>query len=74
MRYIIRKKRGRGHIYYNSETKKEIKNKDVLNYVKSLVIPPAWSDTVIVYPTIKKIRQIRQLIQQIQNMWLIVKD
>jgi len=54
MRYIIRKKRGRGHIYYDSETKKEIKNKDVLNYVKSLVIPPAWRDTVIVYPTIKK--------------------
>jgi DNA topoisomerase I len=43
---IIRKKRGKGFIYFNGKGE-QVKNEQVLNRIKSLVIPPAWTDVWI---------------------------
>lgn len=42
--------------YYDSETNKKITNKKILDYISSLVIPPAWSNVVIAYPNSKNKR------------------
>lgn len=42
---IVRKRHGRGFMYFENEQK--ITDKTSLNYFKSLVIPPAWSNVRI---------------------------
>ena len=65
MKHIIRKTKTKSKIkskskynfnYYDSETNKKITNKKILDYISSLVIPPAWSNVVIAYPNSKNKR------------------
>lgn len=42
-----RKKRGQGFYYVDEKTKKNVSDKKVLDRIRELVIPPAWSDVWI---------------------------
>src|SRR6185503_20843784 len=44
---IGRRRRGKGFEYFDEETAKRITNEEVLQRIRALAIPPAWTDVWI---------------------------
>jgi len=51
-KYILRERNSskNSFVYRNSVNGRKISDKKTLNYIKALVIPPAWENVIIAYP------------------------